>query len=51
MRAKNDFVDRPILMLLIEKLLHKSVEQHDVAVVIPPVVKVPASLFKNYHPI
>jgi hypothetical protein len=42
MNPSNNFVDRPILMWLIEKLLHESVEQHDVVVVVGPTVTLPA---------
>ena len=43
-RPRDIFVKNPILILLIEKLLHKSVLQQDVVVVTPPADnwKVPA---------
>jgi hypothetical protein len=42
-KAKNILVKRLIFVLLIEKLLHKSVEQHDVVVLRPTKDIVPAN--------
>ena len=46
MKPRHNLVDKPILILLIEKLLHESVEQHEVVVVPGPAVTVPAFIFE-----
>ena len=46
MKPRHNLVDKPILILLIEKLLHESVEQHEVVVVTGPAVTVPAFIFE-----
>ena len=46
MKPRNNLVDRPILILLIEKLLHESVEQHEVVVVTGPAVIDPALIYE-----